>query len=128
MSPSTGPSPSVTVAQRRSTGTQSPTWGTPTNHIAVAPHLAAMAQRDRGVAMATSLTYPGVYLVETANVPLTVTPATTNDTAFIGAFPKGSVDEAVVVGSFDEFESQFGALDADSTMAAYGVYQFFLNG
>lgn len=77
--------------------------------------------------MATSYTYPGVYLVETANVPHHVTPATTNLTAFVGAFPKGPVDAAVLVTSWDDFESQFGGLDADSTLAAYGVYQFFLN-
>src|SRR5690242_15338910 len=78
--------------------------------------------------MAVTPTYPGVYLSETASVPRNVTPATTNLTAFLGDFPQGSVTEAVLVTTWPEFVNEFGALSESSSLAAYGVYQFFQNG
>jgi hypothetical protein len=78
--------------------------------------------------MAITPTFPGVYITETASVPHVVSPATTNLTAFIGEFPKGSTSEAVLVTSWSQFEMEFGALTADSSLAAYAVSQFFLNG
>lgn len=72
-------------------------------------------------------TYPGVYLTENANLPRSVTPATTALTAFIGPYERGPVDEAVLVTSWSEFTSIFGGIDG-SSLAAYGVGQFFLNG
>jgi phage tail sheath protein FI len=81
-----------------------------------------------GNIMATTPTYPGVYITETASVPHVVAPATTNLTAFVGEFPKGTTSEAVLVTSWAQFEMEFGPLTADSSLAAYAVAQFFLNG
>lgn len=78
--------------------------------------------------MAITPTYPGVYISETASIPHVVTPATTNLTAFIGEFAKGSTSSAVLVTSWSQFEQEFGPLTATSSLAAYGVWQFFLNG
>jgi phage tail sheath protein FI len=78
--------------------------------------------------MAVSPTYPGVYITETASIPHVVTPATTNLTAFIGEFPKGPTTEAVLVTSWAGFEAEFGPLGPESSLAAYAVSQFFLNG
>jgi phage tail sheath protein FI len=78
--------------------------------------------------MAITPTYPGVYITETATIPHVVTAATTNITAFIGEFPKGPTSEAVLVTSWSQFEMEFGSLSADSSLAAYAVLQFFLNG
>jgi hypothetical protein len=80
------------------------------------------------MATAQILTWPGVYLNETAPVVHQVTPATTNVTAFLGVFPRGPVSEAVYVSSWSEYEAQFGGLTKTSTLAAYAVWQFFLNG
>ena len=77
--------------------------------------------------MSLSFTYPGVYLSETTNVPHTVNPATTSLTAFVGDYSKGPTDQAVLVSSWDEFDSQFGGLRS-SSLASYAVWQFFLNG
>lgn len=78
--------------------------------------------------MAITPTYPGVYITETASIPHVVTAATTNLTAVLGEFPKGSTSEAVLVTSWSQFEMEFGSLSADSSLAAYAVSQFFLNG
>ena len=77
--------------------------------------------------MAVSPSYPGVYLNETASVPHVVAPATTNLTAVIGEFPQGTVDEAVLVTSLAQFNAEFGALSARSSLAALAVAQFFAN-
>ncbi|HUN79663.1 MAG TPA: phage tail sheath C-terminal domain-containing protein [Solirubrobacteraceae bacterium] len=78
--------------------------------------------------MTTTLTYPGVYLSETASAAHTVVPATTNLTAFLGVFSRGPVNEAVLVSSWGEFERIYGPIDANSGMASYCIQQFFLNG
>jgi uncharacterized protein len=78
--------------------------------------------------MTATFTYPGVYLSETASVAHTVTPATTNLTAFLGVFSRGPVNEAVLVNSWGEFEQIFGPIDANSGLASYCIHQFFLNG
>jgi hypothetical protein len=77
--------------------------------------------------MTVTLTYPGVYLVETASVPYSVVPATTNLTAFVGTYAKGPTDKAMLVSSWDEFNSTYGGL-VPGSLATYGVWQFFLNG
>ena len=78
--------------------------------------------------MAISPTYPGVYVSETAAVPHVVTPATTNLTAVLGDYPRGPVGEAVLVSSMAQFTSVYGELETGSSLAAYAVSQFFLNG
>jgi uncharacterized protein len=72
-------------------------------------------------------TYPGIYLTETADIPRTVTAATTSLTAIMGIFPRGPIDQAVLVSSQADFEAQFGG-DTVEGLATYAVQQFFLNG
>src|SRR5947208_6285374 len=82
----------------------------------------------------TNYTFPGVYLNEVAVAAHTITPATTNLTAFIGAFPRGPVDQAVPVSSWGDFMNQFAGFDSEApfganpSLAVYGVWQFFQNG
>jgi hypothetical protein len=57
-----------------------------------------------------------------------VTAATTSLAAVIGEFPRGSTTEAVLVSSWPQFESAYGELTAESSLAAYAVWQFFQNG
>jgi uncharacterized protein len=72
---------------------------------------------------------PGVYLIEPPPaVPHVVQAATTSVAAFPGVYPSGPVGEAVLVGSWDDFVSQYGGLSEDSSMAALAVWQFFQNG
>ena len=61
-------------------------------------------------------------------VPHVVQAATTSVAAFPGVYPSGPVGEAVLVGSWDEFVSQYGGLSEDSSLAAFAVWQFFQNG
>jgi uncharacterized protein len=77
--------------------------------------------------MSEIYTYPGIYLTETADIPRTVTPATTSLTAIMGIFPRGPIDQAVLVSSQADFEAQFGG-DTVEGLATYAVQQFFLNG
>jgi hypothetical protein len=77
--------------------------------------------------MSEIYTYPGIYLTETADIPRTVTPATTSLTAIMGLFPSGPIDQAVLVSSQADFEAQFGG-DTVEGLATYAVQQFFLNG
>lgn len=79
--------------------------------------------------MGTQVEYknPGVYLLENAVAPRTITPATTSLTAFIGPFVKGPTNEAVLVTGMAEFEQQFGGIDG-LYLTPYAVSQFFLNG
>jgi hypothetical protein len=62
------------------------------------------------------------------SIPHVVTPATTNLLAVLGDFPRGSTTEAVFVSSWTEFTSLVGPLSASSSLAAYAVSQFFVNG
>jgi phage tail sheath protein FI len=77
--------------------------------------------------MSEIYTYPGIYLTETADIPRTVTAATTSLTAIMGLFPRGPIDQAVLVSSQADFEAQF-AGDTIEGLATYAVQQFFLNG
>jgi uncharacterized protein len=77
--------------------------------------------------MSEIYTYPGIYLTETADIPRTITPATTSLTAIMGIYPRGPIDQAVLVSSQRDFEAQFGG-DTVEGLATYAVQQFFLNG
>ncbi len=77
--------------------------------------------------MAINPTYPGVYVSETTSPTHVITPATTSVTAFVGAFPRGATTEAVLVTSWSEFAAEFGGLTTQSSLAVYGVWQFFQN-
>ncbi|MGW1958535.1 phage tail sheath family protein [Streptomyces sp. NPDC001920] len=77
--------------------------------------------------MATSVSYPGVYIEELPSAVRTITAVTTSVTAFVGATRRGPIDEAVTITSFADFERQYGGLDAKSLLS-YAVQQFFLAG
>jgi hypothetical protein len=75
----------------------------------------------------SAYTYPGVYIEELPSGVHTITGVATSIAAFVGWAPMGPVDEAVLVQSWLDFQSQFGGLDARSLLG-YAVNQFFGNG
>jgi len=77
--------------------------------------------------MPSTYSYPGVYVEEIPSGVRTITGVSTSNTAFVGFFAKGPVDEAVRITSFGDFERRFGGLDPRSE-ASYAVRQYFLNG
>jgi len=77
--------------------------------------------------MPTSPTYPGVYIEEIPSGVHTITGVSTSVTAFVGSAKRGSINKAVHILSFSDFERRFGGLQSDSEMS-YAVRQFFLNG
>jgi phage tail sheath protein FI len=72
-------------------------------------------------------TYPGVYIEEISSGVHTITGVATSIAAFVGWAPMGTTDEAWLVQSWSDFESQFGGLDSRSLLG-YAVNQFFGNG
>jgi hypothetical protein len=77
--------------------------------------------------MSVALTYPGVYVEELPSGVHTITGVATSIAAFIGWAPQGPVDQAVLVESWPEFQSQFGGLYPDVYLG-YAVNEFFANG
>jgi len=77
--------------------------------------------------MATSVSYPGVYVEEVPGAVRTIAAVPTSVTAFVGFTARGPTDEAVQIFSFADFERQFGGLDTGSDLS-YAVSHFFLNG
>jgi uncharacterized protein len=74
-----------------------------------------------------AMTYPGVYIEELSSGVHTITGVATSIAAFIGWAPQGPTNEAVLVQSWPDFQSQFGGLVAGSYLG-YAVNQFFGNG
>jgi phage tail sheath protein FI len=74
-----------------------------------------------------TLTYPGVYIEELPSAVHTITGVATSIAAFVGWAPQGSVTEATLVQSWQDFATQFGGLDSRSLLG-YSVNQFFANG
>ncbi len=77
--------------------------------------------------MASTLTYPGVYIEEVPSGVRTITGVATSIAAFIGYFVRGQMDTPVQIFSYADFEREFGGLDSLSE-ASYSIRQFFLNG
>ena len=77
--------------------------------------------------MPATLTYPGVYIEELPSGVHTITGVSTSVTAFAGSAKRGSINKAVRILSFADYERRFGGLAIDSEMS-YAVRQFFLNG
>ena len=73
------------------------------------------------------LNYPGVYIEELPSGVNTITGVATSIAAFVGWADQGPVDEATLVQSWQDFQTQFGGLDSRSTLG-YAVNQFFANG
>jgi phage tail sheath protein FI len=77
--------------------------------------------------MPVTPTYPGVYIEEVPSGVHTITGVSTSVTAFVGSAKRGSIDKAIHILSFSDYERRFGGLQTDSEMS-YSVRQFFLNG
>lgn len=77
--------------------------------------------------MPSTLSYPGVYVEEIPSGVRTISGVSTSNTAFVGYFRRGPVNEAVRLTSFADFERTFGGLDARSE-TSYAIRQYYLNG
>lgn len=77
--------------------------------------------------MPLTYSYPGIYVEEVPSGVRTITGVSTSNTAFIDFFPRGSLDKAVRVTSFEDFTRRFGGLDRRSE-ASYAIQQYYLNG
>jgi phage tail sheath protein FI len=77
--------------------------------------------------MATSYTYPGVYIQELESASHPITGVATSITAFVGYTQSGIDSRAQAVLSFPDFERLYGGLAANSELS-YAVQQFFQNG
>src|ERR1700677_3387802 len=74
-----------------------------------------------------SFTYPGVYIEELSSGQNTITGVATSIGAFIRWAAMGPIDQAVLVQSWSDYQTQFGGLDSRSWLG-YAVNQFFANG
>jgi uncharacterized protein len=77
--------------------------------------------------MPIQLTYPGVYITETASEVRTVAGVSTSVTAFVGRTKRGTVGDPVTCFKFGDFTRRFGGLWADGPLS-YAVDDFFGNG
>lgn len=73
------------------------------------------------------VSYSGVYIQEKSRGVRTITGVATSIAAFVDAFPRGLLDEAVQCLGFADFEREFGGIHTSSP-ASYGIKQFFQNG
>jgi len=71
--------------------------------------------------------YPGVYVQEIPSTVHRIPGVATPVAAFVGWAPKGPVNQATLVRSWQDFQTQFGALGPRSYMGN-AVKQFFSNG
>jgi uncharacterized protein len=81
--------------------------------------------------MPVTLSYPGVYVEELPSGVHTITGVATSIAAFIGWANQGPIDEAVLVESWSDFQTQFGGLSNSNGLPnylGYAVNQFFGNG
>jgi phage tail sheath protein FI len=77
--------------------------------------------------MPANYTYPGVYVEEIPSGVRTITGVSTSNTAFIGFFRRGPMNEPIQITSFEDFARRFGGLDSQSE-ASYALQQYYLNG
>jgi phage tail sheath protein FI len=77
--------------------------------------------------MPATLTYPGVYVEEVSSGVRTIAGVGTSVAAFLGAAPRGPINQAVHLFSYSDYERGFGGLQADAELG-YAVRQFFQNG
>lgn len=77
--------------------------------------------------MASTPTYPGVYIQEIPSGVHTIAGVATSIAAFVGYTAQGIDNRAEHIFSFSDFERLFGGLSADSELS-YAVQQFFQNG
>jgi len=77
--------------------------------------------------MPVSPTYPGLYIEELPSGVRTITGVSTSNTAFVGYFRRGKMDEPLMITNFGDFERAYGGLDKNSD-TSYAIRQYFLNG
>lgn len=77
--------------------------------------------------MPATYSYPGVYIQEVPSGVRTITGVSTSNTAFVGYFSRGPMNEAVRITGPADFERTYGGLDIDSE-ASYAIRQYFANG
>lgn len=77
--------------------------------------------------MPANYAHPGVYIEENSSRVRSITGVSTSNTAFVGYFSRGPINEAVRLTSFADFERIYGGLDIDSE-ASYAIRQYFSNG
>lgn len=70
---------------------------------------------------------PGVYIREIPSGNRAIAGVATSNTAFVGTFSRGPVNEAVRVSSYGEFERIFGGLH-DLSESSYVIRSYFQNG
>jgi phage tail-like protein len=91
--------------------------------------LYSCARRHRA-AGATSMPehdFPGIFVEEVASETHAIAGVPTATTAFLGVTTSGPVEAPRTVGSFAEYEAQFGRLSTDMPLG-YAVQHYFLNG
>ncbi|HKQ05846.1 MAG TPA: phage tail sheath subtilisin-like domain-containing protein [Blastocatellia bacterium] len=71
--------------------------------------------------------HPGVYIEEVSSGVRPIEGVSTSTAAFIGKAEMGTLNKAVLVTSFQEFQTRYGAFLNDSSLA-HAVFQFFNNG
>ena len=74
--------------------------------------------------MPATYSYPGVYVEEIPGGVRAITGVSTSNTAFIGYFTRGPLNEAVRITSFSDFERTYGGLDSSSE-ASYAIQQYY---
>jgi phage tail sheath protein FI len=77
--------------------------------------------------MATSYSYPGVYVQELQSASHPITGVPTSITAFVGYTKSGIDNRAQMIFSFGDYERLYGGLASNSELS-YAVQQFFQNG
>ncbi|WP_233841174.1 phage tail sheath C-terminal domain-containing protein [Dyella sp. 2HG41-7] len=77
--------------------------------------------------MATSYSYPGVYVQELQSASHPITGVPTSITAFVGYTQSGIDNRAQEIFSFGDYERLYGGLASGSELS-YAVQQFFQNG
>jgi uncharacterized protein len=75
----------------------------------------------------SAFTYPGVYIEELSSGVHTITGVATSIAAFVGWADQGPTNQATLVESWTDFQTQFGGFDSRSYLG-YAVNQFFDNG
>jgi len=77
--------------------------------------------------MPITTTSPGVYVEEVPSGVRTIVGVSTSVAAFVDAFARGPLNEAVQVLNMGDFHSEFGGL-LNTSPASHGIQQFFTNG
>lgn len=77
--------------------------------------------------MASTYTYPGVYIQELTSPVHTIVGVATSIAAFVGYTARGIDNRAEAIFSFADFQRLFGGLASNSEVS-YAVQQFFQNG